>query len=400
MFTNILKQNEMRKAFITITILALGITSFAQNEPAAGLEKASKQKYMINGFWDNWFITLDAGAQMYFGESDNLGSFTDRLTPAFSLSAGKWITPVIGLRAQVTGFNLIGYTGTATNKFVSGSESGYFKQEWDYINVNGVALLNLSAALAGYKADRTYEIIPYAGFGGIAALSGPDNIMEPSVQAGLINKFRLSDALDLNLELKGTMIHQDFDGESGGSRLEGIGAAVLGLTYKFKNRGFTPYVPAAPAEPQLISAEELARLRQQVVSEQARARQLQDEIAAEKAKPSGVVVEKDLVAAGLAVFFDFDKSIVSDKEKVNLGFVAEAIKNYPNEKFLITGHADKATGPADYNQKLSERRAQAVVDMLVNEFGVNRNQLEAKGVGDKENSFPTPVLNRVVILKQ
>ncbi|MDD4033092.1 MAG: OmpA family protein, partial [Bacteroidales bacterium] len=87
-------------------------------------------------------------------------------------------------------------------------------------------------------------------------------------------------------------------------------------------------------------------------------------------------------------------------EKINLGFVADVIKQYPNEKFVITGHADKATGNPEYNQKLSEKRAQAVVDVLVKEFGVNSSQLEAKGVGDKENSFETPVLNRVVILRQ
>ena len=38
--------------------------------------------------------------------------------------------------------------------------------------------------------------------------------------------------------------------------------------------------------------------------------------------------------------------------------------------FTITGYADKGTGSAEYNMKLSKKRAEAVRDLMVNEFGV------------------------------
>lgn len=390
----------MKKAFFSLILLAIGLVSFAQSETGSVQEKNSQQKYLTNRFWDNWFISGGVGAQVYFGENDNLGSFSKRITPAFNLSFGKWITPSIGFRIQGNGVRLNGFGGGPANPYYAGIEDGVAKQEWEYLNLHGDILLNLSAALGGYKPDRFYEMIPYVGFGGVTTINEEHNDREFAFNAGLINKFRLSEAFDLNLELQGTLINQRFDGETGESRGEGIGAALIGITYKFKDRGFNKYSAPLPAEPQLISAEDLARLRQQVNAEQARAKQLQDELTAEKNKPQTTVIEKDLVAAQLAVFFPIDKATMTAKEKINLGFVADVIKQYPNEKFVITGHADKATGNPEYNQKLSEKRAQAVVDVLVKEFGVNSSQLEAKGVGDKENSFETPVLNRVVILRQ
>lgn len=390
----------MRKALLSLIILAISLVSFAQSETGSDQEKNSKQKYVTNGFWDNWFISAGVGGQVYFGENDDLGSFSKRITPAFNFSVGKWITPSIGFRGQISGFAAKGFTLDEENRYVRGIEDGLYKQEWDYLNIHGDILFNVLNAISGYRTDRFYEVIPYIGFGGITSLNSGSSDQEFSWNGGIINKFRISDAIDLNLELQGTLIRQSFDGEVGGRMGEGIGAALVGITYKFKNREFKKYTAPVPAAPQLISAEDLAKLRQQVAAEQARAKQAQDELNAERNKPKTTIVEKDFVAAPLAVFFAIDKAIITAKEKINLGFVADMIKQYPNEKFMIIGHADKATGNPAYNQKLSEKRAQAVVDMLVKEFGVNSNQLQAKGVGDTENSFATPTLNRVVILRQ
>ena len=77
----------------------------------------------------------------------------------------------------------------------------------------------------------------------------------PSMQ-GIINRFRLSNAVDLNLELSATGLEGKFDGEHGGKPdYDGILGATLGVTYYFPTRGFQRPVP------QIISELELNQMR-------------------------------------------------------------------------------------------------------------------------------------------
>lgn len=57
-------------------------------------------------------------------------------------------------------------------------------------------------------------------------------------------------------------------------------------------------------------------------------------------------------------------------------------------RFRIEGHTD-TTGNADYNMMLSERRAQAVRDYLVQQFGISRTRLETIGLGQTALAIPT-----------
>lgn len=57
-------------------------------------------------------------------------------------------------------------------------------------------------------------------------------------------------------------------------------------------------------------------------------------------------------------------------------------------RFRIEGHTD-TTGSADYNMILSERRAQAVRDYLVQQFGISRTRLETIGLGQTALAVPT-----------
>jgi outer membrane protein OmpA-like peptidoglycan-associated protein len=59
--------------------------------------------------------------------------------------------------------------------------------------------------------------------------------------------------------------------------------------------------------------------------------------------------------------------------------VSKVLKQYPETSIRIAGHTD-STGSADYNQKLSERRAEAVKNALVG-MGVNPSRLTTIGYG-------------------
>ena len=85
---------------------------------------------------------------------------------------------------------------------------------------------------------------------------------------------------------------------------------------------------------------------------------------------------------------------------INLKYYAEIIKSNPGKVYKVTGYADKATGTAAFNQKLSEKRARNVADALVKKFGVNANQLQVIGKGGVDNLYEGGIqLSRVVIVE-
>lgn len=78
--------------------------------------------------------------------------------------------------------------------------------------------------------------------------------------------------------------------------------------------------------------------------------------------------------------FDFDKAVVRPDGKKALDDVVAKMKQYPQvEVVLVTGYTDRI-GTEAYNQKLSERRADAVKAYLVNQ-GIASDRIETKGMG-------------------
>ena len=81
--------------------------------------------------------------------------------------------------------------------------------------------------------------------------------------------------------------------------------------------------------------------------------------------------------------------------------MAEVIKECDSDVvYTITGYADAVTGNKEINDRLSKARAEAVFNCLVNEFGVNPNQLRVDYKGGVDNMFYNdPSLSRAVITR-
>jgi len=73
------------------------------------------------------------------------------------------------------------------------------------------------------------------------------------------------------------------------------------------------------------------------------------------------------------VTFGYDKAVLGDEAKAVLAEAIEILQRHPALKVEVAGHTD-ARGDAQYNQRLSERRAQAVYDYLV-ENGIDEQRL-------------------------
>ena len=140
-------------------------------------------------------------------------------------------------------------------------------------------------------------------------------------------------------------------------------------------------------------------MKDQLAKAQASRDALAKELDAEKAKGPKVVKEMYPVVGDWAVFFNINKANITEKERVNLGYMADVMKQVPEKKFILLASADKGTGTVDYNNKLKAKRANAVYEVLTKEFGVSPEQLIIKIAQPDEQPLATPQTNRVVIIE-
>lgn len=362
------------------------------------IQVQDKHQVLTNPFWDNWFFSVGGGAQVLFGNGDQIGKFRDRIAPTLDVSVGKWVTPGLGLRLEYSGLQSKGFTKNEAGEYVVGGtrEDGSYKQRWDYMNLHGDLMINLNVLFGGYNPDRVYEIIPYIGAGFTHSYTKP-HVHAATFNAGVINRFRLSNALDLNLELSATGLEGKFDGEHGGKHdYDGILGATLGLTYYFPNRGFQRPVP------QMISELELRQMRNQMNAMAVANMQLQQQLA-DAQQPVEVeeteeVVVADANIAPRTVFFKIGSDVLSPRAEMNLSYLANKMKEFPNTSYTINGYADSATGTPAFNQELSLKRAQVVKDLLVKKYGISADRLSV-AAGGGVDKFGQPILNRVVLVE-
>ena len=90
------------------------------------------------------------------------------------------------------------------------------------------------------------------------------------------------------------------------------------------------------------------------------------------------------------IFYDFDKAVLRDESKLALDSMVMLLKDHPNIVIEMASHTDRI-GSQKYNQGLSQRRAQSVVDYLV-ENGIPRERLKPAGYG---KSRPKTVTKRI-----
>jgi outer membrane protein OmpA-like peptidoglycan-associated protein len=93
---------------------------------------------------------------------------------------------------------------------------------------------------------------------------------------------------------------------------------------------------------------------------------------------------QDISTAGkvaiYGIYFDFNKADVKPESDSTLKEIAKLLSQNPNLKLYVVGHTDNVGG-FDYNMKLSQARAEAVVRVLTNQYKVNSNRLKSHGVG-------------------
>lgn len=108
------------------------------------------------------------------------------------------------------------------------------------------------------------------------------------------------------------------------------------------------------------------------------------------ATPAGAEVDdkgcrkllKETVRISLDIKFPSNSSMIDPKYTIQIKKVADFMRRFPDTKVVIEGHTD-STGSASYNKWLSQRRADAVAQWLVNKFGIDAKRVSAIGYGEE-----------------
>ena len=374
--------------------------AFAQedaNRDADG--KVVRGPYVTNSVFDNTFIGLGAGVNSVIEKEFGLG----KMGLATDVYFGKWFTPAIGVRAGWHGINNTSKSGELN------------KAPFHYIH--GDLLWNISNAIDGYKETRFWNFIPYASTGlSMIKHHGLKKFdQEFAAGVGLLNSLRLGERVNLNLDLGIIAARADAYKMNGFvGRYVGFPTATLGLQFNLGRTGFDrlssvmPVIVPVPFTEAQYNAlkDKVAALERENAQLKNKIADLENQLAPFKNLVDGqtylfqngrfTAVEAK-VASPATIYFDLGSAKVSEREKAHLEFFANsAVDN--TTKLLLTGSADKQTGTAKGNQKLSEKRVDAV-KALLEKLGANGSNIETVANGDTKNVFDTPAKNRCVVIE-
>ncbi len=254
--------------------------------------------------------------------------------------------PAYGLRL---GYNFTKYFGLETSV--------------EYINTNyDTDNDSRSVNIGNYRLDGIFNLLPdsqlvpfvFAGIGGqyIDYPSGTHDRNAATVNYGAGLKLFLDESIALRADIRQIHIFQNIDDIDDRRDIE----ATLGITYYFGG----PDAEPAPEPKPIVQAAPAPAMTQ--------------EVPAVSEPEVQVLVFED-------IHFDFDKSTLKPEAKAILKRNIQLLKENPRTHVRIAGYTS-ASGSEEYNRGLSERRANAVKDYLINEGIITADRLSIVGYGE------------------
>lgn len=371
--------------------------------------KIVRGPYETNRFGDNWFVGAGGGINIFWNEGYNV-----KIAPSIDANFGKWFTPAVGMRVGYQGINAQAWSDApGTLGTTLDADQNQYLQKFGYMYFHGDFLWNASDAIGGYRADRFWDLVPYLHAGyfrsyGLNDVDFFDN--ELAAGAGLLHLLRLSNRLDLIIDMRATVVN--------GRVIDNKGIAVLptvtaGLAVDL---GWPDFVRTAT----IIEAVEIANLEKTAILEGAIAaleianagleqqnsklsdanKALTKENAQLKEVPAKDEEEFFENLSPAHIFFEIGKTTLGAKEMQHLDFLAKNLiaKADEDTDILITvmGSADGNTGTKRRNQHLSEARGKYVFDILTTKYGISPERLTVKSEIVKK--APKPELSRAVVI--
>ena len=344
----------LRKALLAATVLALPVA--AQAQPITGL-----------------YIGAGAGANFRMeSEGDYSRRTVSTVGAPGTIAAGKakaTTNPdVMGLGAIGWGFG---------NGLRAEVEGNYRTNQIDKATVPGRVGTSGNGSLNTYGAmfNLLYDfqiglpVVPYIGAGvgyGWNEIRKGTNLGFPSTQTKGEFAYQgiLGVAYDLGATAPGLAI-----------TLEGRYYATLDPSFKDASRVSPTVSQQISWKPKNENASVLLGLRYALYTP------------APPPAPVVAPVAPPAIARTYLVFFDWDKYNLTERARQIISEAASASRKVQTTRIEVAGHADRS-GSAEYNQRLSQRRADAVAAELVR-LGIARNEIAVSAYGESRPLVPT-----------
>lgn len=400
-----MNSNIMKVKYLLLSLLvgAMALTTVNAQETTAPENQLSAHKTAFAPSAGHWFIEAQVGVTAQFLRQNEKIDFVKRVTEKMpenlmpALSIGKWHNPYFGTRLQLMS-GLTPVYGNDQKAIDVLTIGGHFDFMFDVVNF-----------FATYSPKRVFHFTPFVGLGYQFKSHGFYKFDKPyrhsgTVNAGLQLGFRLGKRVDLIIEGQGIYHNINFlcrDIKAGDyptffedpSVYSGLMAmATAGLRF---NLGETDWESVTPMDYDMING-----LNDQINSLRAENAELSKRPVSCPECPEIKPVEKVEVVNVLtprSILFGFDNAKIAPQQEYKLTEIADFVKE-TNTPVIVIGYADK-TGNAKYNLGLSERRAKAVADALVNSYGVSSDMVTVEWEGATDQYGTTKAWNRAVIVR-
>ena len=342
----------MKKVILSCLML-MGVLS------ASAQEQKGTTEYV---FQPHWYIQLQGGAQYTIGET----KFSKLISPNVQAAVGYQFSKAIGARLAFNAWQGRGGYQEAITDF-----AGDCDYKYTYFAPGIDLTFDLSNIIAGFNPNRVVSFGAFIGGGlnfrskapdevkavqskinthvaGRSWTPMPDDYMDAATllfgQLGLTMDIKVTDAVKIGLEASGNLLGDKYNFKKAGNPdsyinlLAGVKIA-LGPTYT------TKFIPAP--EPEIKYVEKIV------------------EKIVEAPCPEPVIepMRRD-------VFFLINKTNIRESEEQKVKDIVDYMRANQTAKVQVTGYADAGTGNDKINDRLAAQRADAVVKMLKDKYGI------------------------------
>lgn len=389
------------KKFLSLILVGLAIAGNVSAQEYAVKNTSAK---------DNWFLELPkVGATMNMASDWMFKSgLKDVTSPYIGLSFGKYINPVLGARIDLGGFYMKNYfPNTNIDKSLKSK----------YINTNLDLMVNMSNLFGGYKFDRVVDFYGIMGIGYTRHLGYSNAVSDFNMKSdelggkknfvntrlGLQAAFHASELVDINLEVNANLVDGAFNNSK--RKFNGYANAMVGVTYKFKKRGFEV---AEVVEPGLVASlnDEINRQRGEIDNKDKKINQLESDL--RDSRNENIALNNrigeledqlgNVKANQVVITYQIGKTDVSKEQLVTIYNVAQLLKENPKTNVEIFAYADAQTGSAKRNKVLTERRAENIVKILTENYGISADRIKTHAYGSEQQVYDNNDWNRVAVI--
>jgi outer membrane protein OmpA-like peptidoglycan-associated protein len=362
-----------RKQFIITAIAAFFVVSMAtaQEDTRDVLKSYS-------------FIEAQGGLQLTATDAPMSKLFT----PTAAISFGHYVFPSMGFRLHLN--------GPQAKSGFSDTEQYY---KWKYITTSADLLVNLTNLFGEYP-QHLLNVILVGGVGlnyawdndELKALNADPrevplmwdkNRLSHNLRAGLRLETNPAKPLGLSLEVNANSLDDRFNSKTNDSD-DWMFTAMLGVSFRFGHKYCQ--CKKAPEPAPVVKPEPKPEPKPVVVEKKTEPKPV---VKTEKK----AVVKQEAVKLHKEVFYQIREN-TDEQPATAIKEVADFMKNHKDAKVEIRGYASPEGNP-ELNQKLSQNRANAVKNALINKYGIAADRLSAIGMGATDKLFEEVEFNRV-----